>query len=359
MTKSLLFAASLVLSTGAFAQYTINQGQAPKPGDINYTVIDTTPGDVSKGAAGQGKMYDLTALNGDVDAYGNWGDASGAPNSADFPEADLTYDDGTGQLAYFDLTSSRLDLVGFMFALTGTPAPLRMTNPQSYLRFPSAFGTTYKDTSSWKTSFYFGQEAGGFKIDSIRISNNSRYDKMFDGSGDLHTFTGMFSDVIRERAVIISDQKTEVCIVFATGFPCQWVDAGTVNPAYGSTKDTTVTYTWYGSKSSSDLASLTYNFKEDTLIEGSFNNDPNLVGVAEYTRMNGAVYPNPAQDFFYVKSTANIEAVRISDIQGRLIKSVKPENNNRVDIAGLVAGQYIISIITSEGISTDKLSVTR
>lgn len=75
---------------------------------------------------------------------------------------------------------------------------------------------------------------------------------------------------------------------------------------------------------------------------------------------NIAVYPNPAQKTFVIKTNETINAdIYLLDLQGRLIKSLKNvSTNTALDLEDLKPGNYILKISNSDLNFTKKLTVT-
>ena len=68
------------------------------------------------------------------------------------------------------------------------------------------------------------------------------------------------------------------------------------------------------------------------------------------------IYPNPAEDFMTINSTAPIQKIEIYNATGNLVfeSGVDSNLNSRINIRNLPAGSYIISIQTPDGIQTKK-----
>tara|TARA_R110000772_G_scaffold203861_1_gene313984 strand:- start:554 stop:1258 length:705 start_codon:yes stop_codon:yes gene_type:complete len=67
------------------------------------------------------------------------------------------------------------------------------------------------------------------------------------------------------------------------------------------------------------------------------------------------LYPNPVHDKLIIQSATNdFESVSITDINGRIVNSTKNMVLNEIDVSGLKAGMYFITITTSEGNITKK-----
>ncbi len=351
MTKTLLLSTCLLIGFGANAQYVLTQAGAPKVGDFNFNVTDTIP-QVTKGTAGANQFWDFTNFDLNVDDVSTWADATTAPNGADFPTADLELNG-----SYFDVTATRMELIGVAIALTGEPQATPYSNTESIFRFPSTYMSTYQDTSQYRASFYIGQMVGTFQVDSARVTAKQTKTILFDAWGTITTPTGYFSDVIRERTYAIVENTTEACLVFIPGSPCSWVNAGTLDPSFAGGTDTTITYAWYNQVAGTPVASIVYDKTDATPISATINNDPNFTSVKENAKSSMVVYPNPTTDLVYFRG-ADVSSVKISDLQGRVILS-NSVANNRMDVSSLSAGNYLVTVVTTGGVKTEKLSVIK
>ena len=71
------------------------------------------------------------------------------------------------------------------------------------------------------------------------------------------------------------------------------------------------------------------------------------------------VYPNPANQFVFVSSSLPINNIELFDITGREVYSsiINQNDQQKVDVAGLEKGVYIMTIKTQEGIVRKKIQV--
>ena len=75
-----------------------------------------------------------------------------------------------------------------------------------------------------------------------------------------------------------------------------------------------------------------------------------------------SIYPNPAKDHFYVKSSKNnLKKVnaRIYDVSGRLVSSQKVNVNEPVNVQDLSDGNYFLQIVGSEIRYSSKLTIKK
>ncbi len=106
-----------------------------------------------------------------------------------------------------------------------------------------------------------------------------------------------------------------------------------------------------------DYTCEAYYFEElpNELMELSFFREPvtlvDALATAE-VKTDLVVYPNPAKDFLYIKTTKlDIEKVFIFDLSG---KQIMTEKSKTINIAHLPASVYVISIKTSQGVKSFK-----
>lgn len=71
------------------------------------------------------------------------------------------------------------------------------------------------------------------------------------------------------------------------------------------------------------------------------------------------VYPNPANDNFFVKSTENISKVELWNVNGQLVSSINADNKKavRILVSGISAGLYIAVIHTQAGTAVKKVTI--
>ncbi|MFN4083316.1 MAG: T9SS type A sorting domain-containing protein [Bacteroidia bacterium] len=104
-----------------------------------------------------------------------------------------------------------------------------------------------------------------------------------------------------------------------------------------------------------------YNDKIYRPLFLTITNDGWLTGendVVVRTDLDATIYPNPANQQFTIQTNASVQSVHITDMQGKLIKTVGSNIDlNEIDIADLPPGMYIVQLQTPNGILTKKLVV--
>ena len=81
-----------------------------------------------------------------------------------------------------------------------------------------------------------------------------------------------------------------------------------------------------------------------------------ILGVEETLALKISLHPNPANTLINITNTSTytINAIQISDIQGKLIKHVEV-NSSQLDISHLQAGVYLVKITTDQGSLVKKI----
>ena len=75
------------------------------------------------------------------------------------------------------------------------------------------------------------------------------------------------------------------------------------------------------------------------------------------------VYPNPAKDILNIEwpqSWVGSATAVIYDLQGREITSILPsEQITQIDLSHVAAGNYVLKVITPDGVGTSNLILTK
>lgn len=74
------------------------------------------------------------------------------------------------------------------------------------------------------------------------------------------------------------------------------------------------------------------------------------------------VYPNPAQSSIEVSATDLVSRIEIIDALGRVVHTIDSENPTcqyRIDVSGLVNGNYLLRLTTSKGIGVKKFTIAK
>lgn len=70
-----------------------------------------------------------------------------------------------------------------------------------------------------------------------------------------------------------------------------------------------------------------------------------------------SVFPNPCKKSFSIKGLKEKAAIKISDLSGKILKTLRVNDNQEVSTSGLMPGCYLIQIQSSKGIENQKLLI--
>lgn len=85
------------------------------------------------------------------------------------------------------------------------------------------------------------------------------------------------------------------------------------------------------------------------------------LGILETVSNSFSVYPVPARNLVNIKATENIQAIRVTDLTGRIVYTVEGVNadNHQFDVSAMNEGIYFIQLLTSKGYATRKFQVVK
>jgi hypothetical protein len=190
-------------------------------------------------------------------------------------------------------------------------------------------------------SFYTRQ--GGTAVSyadnmEVRISTNGGFTANPSGVEDVGDFSTLVVAINPEEA--------------ADGYPLTW---------------TQYTYTVTGLPTATDCKVAFRYYIHDG---GFLGTNSNIIGIdafsvdrplstANFFASNFAVYPNPASNVLNIdaKNSGSINEMQLTDLNGRIVKSVKTTsvNNAQINIADLNAGVYFLKVTSNEGTGTTKV----
>lgn len=89
--------------------------------------------------------------------------------------------------------------------------------------------------------------------------------------------------------------------------------------------------------------------------------DENLGVQTQEMNASISVYPNPTTEMAYINANSPIRSMILTDVNGRRVREVNNMNANVVElnVSGLAAGVYFVSIVTDNGISSERLNVVK
>ena len=282
-----------------------------------------------------------------------------------FPTAKLVRDIGGGQLAAYNKSATRFELLGYknidFGGILRLPVVAKFLQPVLERRAPLAFNTMNRNQSSFVVAISSNiipdtlLSSLPIRPDSIRVRfQTDRQDKT-DAFGTLLIPGGSY-EVLRERRYEVTDTKIEAKLN-----PLPWLDVtsfiltGTQRP-----RDTTIRYYFWSNMAKEPIAVLTTDDKDSITraeykylkINTSVENSAYTEGVASLI-----VSPNPmtTEAVFNIKieSPSTSFLLNIVDNLGKIVlqKNLKMEKEQRVqvDVSAFANGIYWARLVDENG----------
>jgi Secretion system C-terminal sorting domain len=260
-----------------------------------------------------------------------------------FPTAKLMRNIGGGQLAAYNKTATRFDLLGYKNVNLGAiqlPLVARFLQPVLERRAPLALNSTNRNQSNFVVAFasdIIPDTILGLlpiRPDSIRVRfQTDRQDKV-DAFGTLAIPGGAY-EVLRERRYEITETKIEAKLN-----PLPWLDiTSLVLTGLQRPRDTTIRYYFWSNLSKEPIAVLTTNEADSiTSAEYKYLKINTSVKNTAYTEGSPSlsIFPNPTTHdvFFDIKANGSTAAssLTISDNLGRHMgqKNLDKEQKQRI-----------------------------
>lgn len=90
-------------------------------------------------------------------------------------------------------------------------------------------------------------------------------------------------------------------------------------------------------------------------FEFSTNFTNNIFSFNNALVLTNSIFPNPATNYFTIKSENTPANVQVFDLNGKLVKSINNYSDENIDITDLQGGIYFVKLITGDKISVGKL----
>ncbi len=286
-----------------------------------------------------------------------------------FPTAKLVRDIGGGQLAAYNKTTTRFELLGHknidFGGILRLPVVAKFLQPVLERRAPLAFNTTNRNQSSFvvaiSSDIIPDTLLSGLPIrpDSIRVRfQTDRQDKT-DAFGTLLIPGGSY-EVLRERRYEVTDTKIEAKLN-----PLPWLDVTSfILTGVQRPRDTTIRYYFWSNMAKEPIAVLTTDNKDsitraeykylkiNTSIRVIASDSAATEGVASLV-----ISPNPmtSEAVFDIKieSPSASFSLNIVDNLGKTIlqKSLKigKEQRVQVDVSTMANGIYWARLVDANG----------
>ncbi len=111
---------------------------------------------------------------------------------------------------------------------------------------------------------------------------------------------------------------------------------------------------WEFSNTNGKVQPVEFKGWEDLyMYYGKVNPTALTLSVSDFSSIGISVYPNPTESVIYISGKESVDAIRLINISGQLIKEVK--NANTLDLSGQRNGLYMIEIENEGSTTTGKL----
>ncbi|MCB0548683.1 MAG: T9SS type A sorting domain-containing protein [Phaeodactylibacter sp.] len=371
----LVFVASAL--TAVQAQSVITAASFPRAGDTILTSVDNLPAGNYITGGGGGQSWDFTTLQAPFPRRTLLQPAMQGPGSYAFPSASFYSSVAENLVAYFRVSSSKVELLGFYgedpLGL-GVETASRFDPPVIQQRAPLKYLDTNSSQANLSIAFSSDDLPAGvldnlpITPDSLRIRLNIQRSDEADAWGTL-TIPGGIYDVLRERRTEVRETRLDAKIGFfgwqdVTDIAIQALNIPELGPI------TTVSYYYFSNEAVQPIAMVIANEDESQVqrVEYKANNIASNVQNADALKPGVWAYPNPAivnVRFEFTNLPAGRYKLKILNILGveewRKSYYINGNHTEKIDISSLRKGTYLYSLVDEQGktITTRRLIVVR
>jgi len=380
MKKLVLSIAVLFCGLGLQAQITVTNAMFPQAGDTLYTAIDNMPTGISITPSGGPQSWNFAGLQAPFTRQNIVRAASTGSAAGYFPSADVLLSLGNTGEGYFNVTSTRFELVGFSGTDPigqGVQVQARYNPAEVYRRAPMNAFDVNQNQSALLVAFSAEDLPSAIldllpiTPDSLRIRLNSNRVDVVDAWGTL-TIPGGIYDVLREKRTQYRDVRLDVKVGF---FPWQDITEIVIQLAgiegiAELGKDTIVTYNFFSNEAKEPIAIVTMNDAGTAPETVEYKAKEIVSNVQNTSGLKPGVYafPNPAivsVRFEFSNLPKGEYTLRIFNVLGEEVMKkryyVNGSRIEKVDISQLRKGAYLYSLVNDRGktLVTKRLVVVR
>ena len=306
MKKVYFFAALLLSGNTLFAQNLTRTDVGYTAGD-NYTMYASDY--VSPGNAGTGVTWDLSAMTNNSQVTV----ATTANSGGSFPSANVKLTQSNGGVIYYNISSTKMEVVG----LDAGGTVFTYSNPSTYMQYPVT--TSYNYTDAF---------AASFTVSGFNFNRTGSIQSEYSGTGTLITPEGTFTNVVRIKS---TQTNTDT------------YSGGTVNSSI-------VAYNWYKAGVHHELANVSDITGSSTSQSAYYTSVPANLGLEESELINLLMFPNPSNGTVYINSDEVISSIEVVQLSGELAMNQAVNNTSaEMDLSGLNSGMYLVKVYGQSG----------
>jgi hypothetical protein len=306
MKKIYFFTAMLISGNALFAQNLTRTDVGYTAGD-NYTMYVSDY--VNPGSTGTGVTWDLSGMtnNSQVTA------AVTANSGGTFPTANVKVTQSNGGVVYYNISASKMELVG----LDAVTTVFTYSNPQTYMQFPVTSSYNYTDAF-----------AANFSVSGYAFNRTGTIQSEYSGTGTLITPEGTFTNVVRIKST----------------------QTNTDTYAGGTINSSIVAYNWYKAGVNHELANVSDITGAQTSQSAYYTSVPANLGLDDNELINLLVFPNPTTGSIHINSDEVISKVEVYQLSGELALEQSSNNTSvEMDLSALNTGMYLVKVYGKDG----------
>lgn len=306
MKKVYFFAALLLSGNTLFAQNLTRSDIGYTAGE-NYTMYASDY--VNPGTSGTGVTWDLSAMTNNSQITV----ATSANSGGSFPTANVKLTQSNGGVIYYNITNSKMELVG----LNASGTVFNYSNPATYMQYPVTTAYNYTDAF-----------AASFTVSGLNFNRTGSIQAEYSGTGTLITPEGTFTNVVRIKS---TQTNTDT------------YSGGTINSSI-------VAYNWYKAGVHHELANVSLITGTSTSQSAYYTDVPANLGLEESELINLLVFPNPSNGTIHINSDEQINTIEVYQLSGELAAQQTVNNtSSEMDLSGLNSGMYLMKVYGQNG----------
>ena len=370
-----IFSLLLLTTAWAQAQITITSDYFPGIGDTLKTATDNMPDGIDIGTPGGPQTWNFTSLQSPFTLNTAYLDASAGGAYSSFLNADLMVELPGNNEAYYNLTSNKLEYLGYYGSDPiglGINLVVRYSPPLVERRAPVNYQNSYETPSNLLLPFSADDIPGGFldslpiTPDSFRLRINIIRTEEVDAFGTLQ-IPGATFEVLRLKRTDANQARLEAKFPFIN-----WIDVTDLlpdNPFFGET--TTKSYLYFSNMAKEPIAAVTVDPATDNPVRVEYKIVDEVIN-SNISLSNQQpslfAFPNPSYGEvrfdFQNLSPGNYE-IKIYNILGMEVWKqefwVSGTKSLKVNLDQLRKGTYLYSLVNSKGktLATKRLLIVR
>jgi len=360
MNKLLPLFFLILLSFRSTSQITISGSNLLNIGDIISQSEDFNT-NINIGPAGQGQNWDFSQLIADDTWNMNVINPNNSPYSSNYPNADVCIMDD-GEFIYANKNLNGVYLLGTGDSILQNPlliVPLPLTFGASFVDGPYAIvdsvitNTQIQQSNITLNDFLLFQGLTPASVtnglahvaDTLRALSEVEQNFLVDADGSMILPMGTF-DCVRVRQEMTTNTSGSIYFIDTiSGSNSGWY------PIPGFSSETDILYHWFSNDQNTNFSLIELGVDATGNQNGSVtfldNSATSFSNMLSDDLIN--IYPIPTNRSVMISSELRDINLKIYDISGKQIESIKFDNTLELDLSKYLSGIYILHLQTSDG----------